>query len=104
VPSDLRTWAWYFELSGPPSSTRSTVPSGTFSWAAALTLTAASPVSAVCAGRCERSLEDDEELLVAAAPASVAPPAASAETVAIAVSVLRDVVSIGCSSWGSTTW
>jgi len=95
----LRTSAWCFEPSGPPCSTRSTVPPGTFASAAALTFAAVSPVSAVCAGRCGRSVEDDdeddEELLSVAAPASAAPPAASAETVAIMVRVFRGVVSIG---------
>jgi ABC-type nitrate/sulfonate/bicarbonate transport system substrate-binding protein len=40
-------------------------------------------------------IADDEELLSVAALASAAPPAASAETVAIMVRVFRGVVSIG---------
>lgn len=39
--------------------------------------------------------DDDEQLLSVAALASAAPPAASAETVAIMVRVFRGVVSIG---------
>jgi len=35
LPSDLRTWAWYFVLYGPPSSVRRTLPPGTFSSGAA---------------------------------------------------------------------
>ena len=66
---------------------------GTFSSAAALTLAAVSPVSAVCAGRCDD--EGSDGVVLVAAPASAAPPAASAETVAIAVSVFRDVLGIG---------
>ena len=59
-----------------------------------MTLSAVSPVSAVSCARCVFAVDDDEVPLVAA-PASVAPPAASAETVAIAVSVLREVSNIG---------
>ena len=91
VPSDLRTWAWYFVPYGPPSSTRSTVPPGTFASAAALTLSAVSPVSAVSCVRCGCRRREPDGVLVVAAPASAAPPAANAETVAIAVSVFREV-------------
>jgi hypothetical protein len=51
-----------------------------------------------------RAVDDAEGVVFVAAPASAAPPAASADTVAIAVSDLRDGESIGWSSscgWSS---